>query len=57
MRRSNGLPNGQIADWRMLGADGGGLHVIEFADHYLCHYDRCDPSVSVLNHLRLDVFS
>jgi hypothetical protein len=56
MVRSNGSPRGQIADYRLVGSDGGGLHIREYGDRYECHYDRCDPSVSLSGHLRLDVF-
>jgi len=43
------------AHYRYPLPDGRGLHVHSFRSHYLVHWDRVDPSVSVLRHFWLDV--
>lgn len=35
--------------------DGRGLHVHEYADRFVVHWDAVDPSVSVLRHFLKDV--
>jgi hypothetical protein len=35
--------------------DGRGLHVHEYADRFVVHWDAVDPSVSVLRHFLEDV--
>lgn len=55
MRRSAGLPKGQLQDWRCIGPDGGGLHVLVYRDRYVAHYDTVDPAVNLLGHLKHDV--
>src|ERR1041385_5769511 len=35
--------------------DGRGLHVHEYADRFVVHWDAVDPSVSVLRHVLHDV--
>lgn len=35
--------------------DGRGLHVHEYADRFVVHWDAVDPSVSVLRHFIHDV--
>ncbi len=35
--------------------DGRGLHVHEYADRFVVHWDAVDPSVSVLRHFFEDV--
>ncbi len=53
-RPSIGLVFGQLADWRLALEDGRGLHVREYLDHYVLHYDATDPSVSFMRHLAED---
>lgn len=55
MRRSTGLPKGQLQDWRCVGPDGGGLHILAYPLGFRCHYDQVDPSVSLAKHLAVDV--
>ena len=55
MYRSAGLPKGQLADWRCVGPDGGGLHILAYRAWYVCHYDSVDPSVNFLGHIKHDV--
>lgn len=35
--------------------DGRGLHVHEYADRFVVHWDAVDPSVSILRHVLHDV--
>ena len=42
------------AHWRKRLYDNKGLHVCEFADHYLIHWDWIDPSANWIGHLILD---
>ena len=55
MRRSAGLPKGQLQDWRCVGPDNGGLHILAYQTGFRCHYDRVDPSVSLVAHMAVDV--
>ena len=57
MRRSAGLPKGQLQDWRLRGSDGGCLHILAYQSGFCCHYDRVDPSVSLVRHIALDIMS
>ena len=43
-----------IAHWRKRLPDNKGLHIREFADHYLLHWDWIDPSSNWIGHLILD---
>lgn len=53
-REASGWPMGQNADWRLMYSDGRGLHVKEYDDHYLVHWDQCDPAFSAVGHLAKD---
>ncbi len=48
--KSTGTKTSQ-AHWRKRLPDDRGIHVIEFQDHYLMHWDRVDPSCSLWGHL------
>lgn len=54
MRQSIGLPEGQNADYRLVLADGAGLHVKDFGTHYEAHIDEVHPAVDAVEHLRKD---
>lgn len=54
MKRSGGMPEGQIADYRLVLANGQGFHVKDFGDHYRVHLDEVHPSVNFVEHLRQD---
>lgn len=51
---STGEPKGQNADYRKCLQDSTSLHVREFDDYYLAHWDNYDPSVSFIGHLLVD---
>ncbi|MGB0651913.1 MAG: hypothetical protein ACPGQL_01825 [Thermoplasmatota archaeon] len=55
--RSTGLNRAADAHFRFPLGDDRGLHALEFGDHFLVHWDRIDPSVSVLGHFVADVLS
>jgi hypothetical protein len=52
---STGLERKCLHHYRYRLPDGRGLHVHSFRNHYLVHWDRVDPSVSVLRHFWHDV--
>ncbi|MGB1698024.1 MAG: hypothetical protein ACPHK8_06460 [Thermoplasmatota archaeon] len=52
---SRGLNRSAHRHFRLPIADQKGLHVLEYDDHYLVHWDRIDPSVSMLGHFLGDV--
>jgi hypothetical protein len=52
---STGLDRRCLHHYRRALPDGKGLHVHVFRTHYLVHWDRVDPSVSVLRHFWHDV--
>jgi len=52
--RSVGSLNGQLADWEKTLPDGRRIHVVEFEDHYLVHWDRVSPLVDPVEHLKKD---
>jgi hypothetical protein len=54
MRVSTGLPAGQFADYRLKLVDCSGLHVQDYGDHYLVHWDRTDPACDLVQHLVQD---
>lgn len=54
MSRSVGLPEGQDSDYRLVLADGAGLHVKDFGTHYETHIDEVHPDVDIVEHLRRD---
>lgn len=54
LRRSLGLPLGQMGDWRMPYPNCGGLHVREFADYYTAHVDRVNPNCDLPGHMSSD---
>lgn len=55
MRLSAGEGHGQLCDYRMLDQTSGGcLHVRVYADHYVSHFDRVDPSLDLAGHLARD---
>ncbi len=53
-RRIFSEPRGQKADWELVLPDGRSVHVREYKDYYLVHWDRFSPSVSKLKHLVYD---
>ncbi len=53
-KRSVGEPHGQRADYRLRLYDGKSIHVREYNDHYRVHWDKVDPSTSVIAHLKHD---
>ncbi len=54
MSPSIGLPEGQVADFRLALANGGGLHVKDFGTHYEAHLDEVHPDIDLVEHLRRD---
>lgn len=52
---STGLDRRCLHHYRRALPDGRGLHVHVFRTHYLVHWDRVDPSVSVWRHFWQDV--
>ena len=52
--RTLGSPKGQRADWELILPDGRRVHVLEFEDTYLIHWDEVSPLVDPINHLRKD---
>lgn len=51
---ATGTPRGQRADWRFTLPDCKDIHVVEFDDHYLVHWDEVAPSCDPVEHLRRD---
>ena len=54
MTGSIGMPEGQLADFRRVLANGQGLHVKDFGSHYEAHIDEVHPDVNAIEHLRRD---
>ena len=52
--KSTGAPQGQIADYRKPLNNDRGLHVREFVDRYLVHWDNFDPSTNLIGHFIVD---
>lgn len=53
-RRWLSEPRGQRADWEKVMPDGRSVHVREYRDYYLVHWDIASPSRSALRHLLYD---
>lgn len=53
-RRWLAEPRGQRADWEKVLSDGSSVHVREYRDFYLVHWDVASPSRSALKHLVYD---
>lgn len=51
---SAGEPKSQLADYRMAVYGGKGLHILEYQNHYLVHWDLVDPSVDFVEHIKQD---
>ena len=49
-----GEPRGQNADFRLLLTDGSSIHARDYGDYITYHWDKVDPSVEGLEHLRRD---
>jgi len=45
---------GQLADYGMRLQDGRGIHVREYSDRFLAHWDKVDPSGDPFGHLVQD---
>lgn len=54
MTTSIGLPEGQLADYRLRLQGTAGLHVKDFGEHYEIHVDEVHPDVNPIEHLRRD---
>lgn len=52
--RSTGLPVGQVADFRKALPDGRGIHIRIYNNRATAHWDRIDPSRSLIGHLLAD---
>ena len=52
--RSMGESRGQKEDYRLALADGTGIHIRVYADHYMGHWDKRDPKRDALGHLLHD---
>lgn len=52
--QSLGMPKGETGHWRYALPDGRGVHVREFDTEYRIHWDRVDPHVDLIGHLRVD---
>ncbi|MGC9072344.1 MAG: hypothetical protein ACP5HK_06625 [Acidilobus sp.] len=53
-RRLLAEPRGQRGDWELVVKDGRSVHVREYGQYYLVHWDRYSPSRSPLGHLTHD---
>jgi hypothetical protein len=53
-RRWLAEPRGQRADWERVMPDGRSIHVREYRDFYLVHWDVASPSRSAVKHLVYD---
>jgi hypothetical protein len=51
---SIGDPLGQKNDFRKGFEDGRGVHVREYEDHYLIHWDKIDPNQNPFGHIITD---
>lgn len=51
---SIGMPQGQIADFRLRLPGCGGLHIRDFGSHYEAHIDTVDLSCNPIEHARRD---
>ena len=49
-----GEPKGQLADYGVTVENGHGIHVLEFQDHYLVHWDEVDPTTNPIDHIIKD---
>ena len=49
-----GEPHGQLRDLEIPLSDGGRIHIVEFTNNYLVHWDRKSPSRDPIGHLRED---
>jgi hypothetical protein len=44
----------QLADYRLTLPDGRGIHLREFADHYVMHWDKKCPLIDPIGHINQD---
>lgn len=50
-----GLPRGELRGWRFPPSiTCSGLHVHEYADHYVAHLDQVHPACDLLGHVQAD---
>jgi hypothetical protein len=47
-------PKGQYADFRLQLSDGSCIHSSEYDEYYGFHWDKVDPNVNPIEHLRRD---
>lgn len=50
-RKGHGDYAEQKGDYRLALLDGRGLHIKEYDNYYLIHWDRWDPSINPLGHI------
>jgi len=51
---SAGALRGQLADYRLTLSDCRCIHVVEYADHFLVHWDEVSPKCDLVEHARRD---
>ena len=50
-RKSIGDPTGQKADYRLILFDNRSIHIKEYDEYYLIHWDERDPDIDIIGHL------
>ena len=49
-----GEARGQMADYGVTVSDGRGIHIMEYQDVYLLHWDKADPLTNPIGHILQD---